>query len=77
MKATCPRCDHEFELGKLVGAKLGAALGCIAGATASRGLRGALVGAAVGGAVGHLMDSEAAPRCPECDIELSLLDPIA
>jgi len=74
MRAYCPNCLVQFDLGTRVGGKVGGAVaGAIAGG-ATKHPTAVIVGAILGGLAGHWFDTEVLPRCPSCGVALRAVD---
>lgn len=77
MKAKCPKCQQQVELGARVGWKVGATLlGGAIGKNASSGLGGMLIGGLLGAAIGHFFDAAVLPNCASCQVALQLVEQI-
>lgn len=74
MKAACPNCSVQHEVGAVVGGKLACATaGALFGHTVTRNPLAALACAGVGLVFGHVIDREIVPRCPACGVALQIL----
>jgi len=78
MRAKCPMCKKEFDLGERVLGKIGGAIagGMLVGGATEHPL-GVLAGALAGGLLGHWIDTEVLPTCPTCVTALEILEVIA
>lgn len=75
MKAKCPKCQQQVELGARVGWKVGATLlGGAIGKSTGSGLGGMLIGGLLGAAAGHLLDATVLPNCASCQVALHLVE---
>jgi len=74
MRAYCPNCEGQLDLGVRVGAKIGGAIAgaAIGGMTKNPLL--VLLGMALGALLGHVADNEILPHCPKCRAALRAID---